>query len=201
MHHSAGRWAGVAVLARAELPLAEEARGLVGESNADEARWVEADVDGVRIVSAYVVNGREVGSPWFADKLAFLDAATERARALAGRPLVVAGDLNVTRDDRDVYDPAAFAGATHVTPDERGRLEALMEAGGLADAFRERHPDEVGFTWWDYRQGHFHRGLGLRIDYVLAGGGLQVRDYAMLRDFRKGSKPSDHAPVLVELER
>jgi exodeoxyribonuclease-3 len=203
VHHSGGRWAGVAVLTRDGRACSGEVRGLPGERNADEARWVETDVDGVRVCSVYVVNGRAVGSEWFADKLAFLDAMVDRARVLRerGEPFVIAGDFNVTRDDRDVYDPAAFAGETHVTPDERGRIDALLEAGGLVDAYRALHdgPEDRVHTWWDYRAGHFHKGLGLRIDLVLASAGLRVVEHAMLRDFRKGTKPSDHAPVLVEL--
>jgi exodeoxyribonuclease-3 len=199
-HHSAGRWAGVAILAREEPE--DISAGLPGELRADEARWIEATVAGVRVASTYVTNGRAVGTEWFDEKLAFLDAMAARVEQLReGPPLVVGGDFNVTRDDRDVYDPAVFAGATHVTPEERERLEAVMERGGLVDAYRHLHPDEIQHTWWDYRQGHFHRGLGLRIDYVLvaealAGGLTQA---GMVRDFRKGTKPSDHAPVVVEL--
>ena len=88
----------------------------------------------------------------------------------AGEQVVLAGDFNVTRDDRDVYDPAAFEGDTHVTPEEREALEAILDRGGLADAYRALHDGEQ-FTWWDYRQGHFHRGLGLRIDYILLSRG------------------------------
>ncbi|MDP9384714.1 MAG: exodeoxyribonuclease III, partial [Actinomycetota bacterium] len=171
-------------------------RGLPGEAAPDEARWVEASAGGLRIASVYVPNGRGLDSPEFPRKLAFLDAMRDRAGELD----VVAGDLNVTRDDLDVYDPAAFAGSTHVTPEERGRLEAVLEAG-LVDAYRALHPGEVGYTWWDYRQGHFHRKLGLRIDYLLLGprlaGGL--RSCGIDRNYRKGSKPSDHAPLLAEL--
>jgi exodeoxyribonuclease-3 len=119
----------------------------------------------------------------------------------SGTPLVVAGDFNVTPADVDVYDPAAFAGETHVTDEERSRLRALLDAGGLVDAFRALHgPDEVGFTWWDYRQGHFHRGLGLRIDLALLDATLAPRltRCGIVRDFRKGKKPSDHAPLVVE---
>jgi exodeoxyribonuclease-3 len=159
-HHSAGRWAGVAILATEEP--ADVAVGLPGEAVEDEARWIEATVHGLRVASAYVPNGRAVDSPSFAEKLQFFEAMRDRAGACD----VVGGDLNVTRDDRDVYDPGAFAGSTHVTPDERGRLEAIL-GEGLVDAYRRVHPDEVGFTWWDYRQGHFHRKMGLRIDYVL----------------------------------
>jgi exodeoxyribonuclease III len=200
-HHSAGRWAGVAILAR-ERPT-DVSAGLPGELRADEARWIEATVGDVRVASAYVTNGRAVGSEWFDEKLAFLDAMATRVEQLkAGPPLIAGGDFNVTRDDRDVYDPAAFAGATHVTTDERERLEAIIERGGLVDAFRRLHPDEVQYTWWDYRQGHFHKNLGLRIDYALVAEQLapRLRECGMVRDFRKGKPtPSDHAPLLVEL--
>jgi len=202
VHHSAGRWAGVAILARTEP--ADVTSGLPGELRADEARWIEATVDGVRVASTYVTNGRAVGTEWFDEKLAFLDAMATRVEQLRDgpAPLIVGGDFNVTRDDRDVYDPAAFAGETHVTPQERGRLEAIIERGGLVDAFRHLHPDEVQFTWWDYRQGHFHKNFGLRIDYALVSESLAPRltSTGMVRDFRKGKPtPSDHAPLLVEL--
>jgi exodeoxyribonuclease-3 len=201
VHHSAGRWAGVAILAREELGLEAASTGLRGERRAEEARWIEADVGGLRVVSAYVPNGRSVGSPWFEEKLAFLEAMAGRAAALRalGRPLVIAGDLNVTRADRDVYDPAAFAASTHVTPQERTRLEAVIGAGGLIDAYRSLHPEDQQFTWWDYRQGHFHRGLGLRIDYLLVSGELSLESCGIERDFRKGTKPSDHAPLVAVL--
>ncbi|CAA9476787.1 MAG: Exodeoxyribonuclease III [uncultured Solirubrobacteraceae bacterium] len=194
--HSGGRWAGVAVAARRELPLELIARGLPGEAAPDEARWIEASAGGLRVASAYVPNGRGLDSPEFPRKLEFLDAMHARAGALD----LLAGDLNVARHDLDVYDPAAFEGSTHVTQEERGRLETLLEAG-LTDAYRALHPGEVGYTWWDYRQGHFHRKMGLRIDYVLLGerlaGGL--RSCGIDRNYRKGTKPSDHAPLLAEL--
>jgi exodeoxyribonuclease-3 len=201
VHHSAGRWAGVAVLARSELALEEAGHGLTGEPGPDEARWVEATVDGLRVISTYVINGREVGSQFFADKLRFLEAAAERMAELreAGERVALAGDFNVTRDDRDVYDPVAFEGETHVTPEERAALEAILDRGGLVDAYRELHDGEQ-FTWWDYRQGHFHRGMGLRIDYVLLSEALAEPLTAchIERDFRKGTKPSDHAPLVAE---
>jgi exodeoxyribonuclease-3 len=194
-HHSAGRWAGVAVLST-DVP-ADVVTGLPGEAVEDEARWIEATVHGLRVASVYVPNGRAVDSPAFAEKLQFLEAM----RARAGNVDAVLGDFNVTRDDRDVYDPEAFAGSTHVTPSERERFEALLEAGPLVDAYRHVHPDEVGFTWWDYRQGHFHRKLGLRIDYALVAErhASRLAECGIDRTFRKGPKPSDHAPLITEL--
>jgi exodeoxyribonuclease III len=205
VHHSAGRWAGVAILARAGLELTEATAGLPGELNADEARWIEATVDGLRVCSVYVTNGRAVGTPTFDEKLAFLDAMAARAGQLGagGSPVLVAGDFNVAPADVDVYDPGAFVGSTHVTDDERSRLRTILERGGLVDAYRSLHGDEeVGFTWWDYRQGHFHRKMGLRIDLALVSEALapRLRHVGIVRDFRKGKKPSDHAPLVVELE-
>ncbi len=195
---SAGRWAGVAVLARDGLAIGGVETALPGDPAPDEARWIEADVDGVRVASVYVINGRALGDPMYGAKLAFLDAVAERVRALAGRPLAVAGDFNVAPADIDVWDPAAFEGATHVSAPERERLRAILDAGGLADAFRVAEPELEQHTWWDYRQGHFHRGMGLRIDLALVSPHLasRLRSAGHDRDFRKGPKPSDHAPVL-----
>jgi exodeoxyribonuclease-3 len=203
VHHGGGRWAGVAILARTGLGLGESVAGLPGELRAEEARWVEATVAGMRVASVYVTNGREVGSEWFEQKLAFLDAIAARVAAERGSPFVLGGDFNVARDDRDVYDPTAFLGATHVTPEERIRFERILSDGGLVDAYRQLHPEETQYTWWDYRQGHFHRGMGLRIDYLLLGGALEreLRECGIERDYRKGTKPSDHAPLVAELAR
>jgi exodeoxyribonuclease-3 len=192
--HSAGRWAGVAILSRE--PLTDVCAGLAGEPSVDEARWIEATTGGLRVASVYVPNGREIGHPEYEKKLAFLDAARERIGTLD----VLAGDFNVCPADIDVYDPAAFGGSTHVQPEERARFAALLEAGTV-DAYRELHPGEVGFTWWDYRQGHFHRKMGLRIDAFLVRAALagRLRECGIDRNYRKGPKPSDHAPLLLEL--
>jgi len=200
VEHSGGRWAGVAILAREDLELGEASPGLPGEPHAEDARWIEAVVEGVRVVSVYVPNGREVGSESFSAKLAFLDAAAARLAEPRGEAAIVGGDFNIAPADEDVYDPAAFVGSTHVTPQERARLQTVL-ASGLVDAYRVRHPSEVGFTWWDYRQGHFHRKLGMRIDLVLVSEELseRVAECGINRNYRKGPKPSDHAPLLLEL--
>jgi exodeoxyribonuclease III len=203
VHHSAGQWAGVALLARQELELSDPLTGLPGEPDAAEARWCEATIGGIRFASTYVPNGRGLDSPEFPRKLAFLGAIAERVGALAEQgPLTVAGDMNVAPADLDVYDPAAFVGDTHVTADERSRLERILAQGGLLDAYRQVHPDDVQYTWWDYRAGHFHKGLGLRIDLALLSPDLAARltECGIDRDYRKGPKPSDHAPLLVELD-
>ncbi len=199
VHSSSGRWCGVAILAPLDRTLSDASPELPGEPPAEgEARWIEATLDGIRIVSTYVPNGREPDSPWFEQKLAFLDAAVARAGVLSGAPLVVCGDLNVAPGDLDAYDPSLFL--THVTEDERSRFRGLL-ASGLVDAYRELEPETVRYTWWDYRAGHFHKNLGLRIDHVLVSrdlaGGLVSCDIA--RDYRKGLKPSDHAPLVCDL--
>lgn len=200
--HCSGRWAGVGILTRAPLTPTEAVCGLPGEAVSDEARWVEATVDGVRVASVYVPNGRAVGTETYDQKLVFYDAMArriaEQRATTPDTPLIVAGDMNVCPTDLDVYDPAAFVGSTHVSEPERAAYRRLLDAG-LVDAFRHLHPDDVRFTWWDYRAGHFHKKLGLRIDFVLVTPDLAERleSCGIDRNFRKGPKPSDHAPLLA----
>ena len=196
--HSAGRWAGVAILAPTEC--LDPSAGLPGEAKVDEARWIEATVGGLRVVSVYVPNGRTLDDPAYQDKLAFYDAMAERVRQLPG-PLFVAGDMNVAVADVDVWDPSLFVGTTHTSPPERSAFAAVLEAGGLVDAYRHVEPETVGYTYWDYRAGNFHKNLGMRIDYALVSAGLapRIERCGIDRDFRKGFKPSDHAPLLLRL--
>jgi exodeoxyribonuclease III len=200
VHNSGGRWAGVAVLARSGLTLSEPQIGLPGDAVAGEARWCEATAAGVRFASVYVPNGRALDSPEYPRKLGFLDAMRARIEQLAGGDLVVGGDMNIAPSDLDVYDPSAFVGGTHVSAPERRRLQRIL-AGGMVDAYRALHPAEIQYTWWDYRAGNFHKGLGLRIDLALVSQQLAPRltSCGIDRNYRKGSKPSDHAPLLLEL--
>jgi exodeoxyribonuclease-3 len=201
VHHSAGQWAGVAVVARSDLPLDDSALSLPGDPVPEEARWCEATVDGIRMASVYVPNGRTLDSPEYPRKLAFLDAMAARISELqADSGVIVAGDMNIAPADVDVYDPPAFEGGTHVSAAERDRLGAILD-NGMVDAYRAVHPDEVQYTWWDYRAGHFHKGFGLRIDLALVSTPLAERLTAcgIDRNFRKGKKPSDHAPLMLEL--
>ena len=199
VQNSGGQWAGVAILTRSTLTEADPQVGLAGDPVPQEARWVEATVAGIRVVSTYVPNGRSLGSPEFPRKLAFLEAAATRAAAIDS-PLVIAGDFNVAPTDLDAYDASRFE--THVTPPERNALADLQARGSLVDAYRVLHPDEPQFTWWDYRAGNFHKNLGMRIDLALVSSELagRLRECGIDRDFRKGSKPSDHAPLLVRLD-
>jgi exodeoxyribonuclease III len=201
--HGDGRWNGVAILSR--VGLEEVRRGFAGEPGfpAPEARALSATCGGLRIWCVYVPNGRELESPHFEYKLAWLAALAEAVRAElpARRPLALCGDFNIAPGDDDVWDPAAFVGSTHVSPAERNALGALL-ALGLVD-LRPRALKGTPFTYWDYRAGMFHKGCGMRIDLVLADDALAsaVRDAYIDRDARKGTKPSDHAPVVVDLDR
>ena len=201
-HHGQGRWNGVALLSR--VGLGEVVRGLPGEpgfGEVAEARAVTATCGGLRVTSVYVPNGREPSDPHYAYKLRWLGALRELV--VSGDPAtsVVAGDMNIAPTDDDVWDRPAFDGATHVTPDERAALAALCEPG-LRDVLRERWPTERAFTYWDYRAGRFHRDQGMRIDLILAGSGPAERRAAVWVDrlARKGSGPSDHAPVVLDLD-
>jgi exodeoxyribonuclease-3 len=202
VHNSGGQWAGVALLARTGLSFEEPRLGLAGEPEPGEARWCEATIAGIRCASVYVPNGRTLDSPEYPRKLEFLRAIRDRVRAggPAGTSWLIAGDFNIAPADADVYDPAVFVGGTHVSAAERELLAEILD-GGLVDCYRVLHPDTPQFTWWDYRAGNFHKGLGLRIDLALAARELATRlqRCGIERDYRKGKKPSDHAPLVVEL--
>ena len=202
-HHGNGRWNGVAILSK--VGLESPRAGFIDEDPAliEECRIIQADCAGVRVMSVYVPNGRTVDSEFFANKLAWLHKLrVELDQTCAPTDqVVVLGDFNVAPEDRDVWDIEQFAGMTHVTPAERGALHEV-EDWGLSDSMRLQHPDEVGpFTWWDYRNGAFHRGFGMRIDLALASAPVVARLSAAYsdRDARKGPQPSDHAPVVIEL--
>lgn len=208
LHHGQGRWNGVAILSRVGLdgPVAGFADG--GPPDAD-ARLVTATCGGVRVSSVYVPNGRAVGHEqfdyklrWFARLRAHLEADRPAGPASAGAGRAVCGDFNVAPDDLDLWSPGAFEGSTHVTPDERAAV-AELEALGLRDVFREQYPGVGGlFSWWDYRAGAFAKHRGMRIDLLMLSSGLADRvTWALIdRNARKGSKPSDHAPVFVDVE-
>ena len=198
--HGEAAWNGVAILSR--IGLEEVVAGIAGGPGFPhpEARAVSATCGGVRIVSVYVPNGREPGSEHYEYKLAWLAALKE---VVAGGPeaVVVCGDINIAPTDDDVFDPDAYAGQTHVTAPERDAL-ADLQSFGLRDVVRDRWPDERVFTYWDYRAGMFHQDLGMRIDLVLAGQPVAARVKAAWvdRQARKGKGPSDHAPVIVDVD-
>jgi exodeoxyribonuclease III len=198
--HGEAAWNGVAILSRSGLDDVE--RGLAGAPGFPdpEARAVAATCDGIRVVSVYVPNGREPDSEHYRYKLAWLASLREVVDA-GPDATVVCGDMNIAPTDEDVFDPEAYIGQTHVTAPER---DALSELGklGLHDVVRDRWPDKRVFTYWDYRAGMFHQDLGMRIDLVLAGTPVaeRVRAAWVDRQARKGTGPSDHAPVIVDLD-
>jgi exodeoxyribonuclease-3 len=199
--HGEATWNGVAILSR--VGLEDVVAGLAGGPGFphQEARAVSATCGGIRVVSVYVPNGRVPDSDHYRYKLAWLASLSELVAATGPETTAVCGDMNIAPTDDDVFDPEAYAGQTHVTPPERAALDELR-ALGLRDVVRERWPDERVFTYWDYRAGMFHQDLGMRIDLVLAGAEVagRVRAAWVDRQARKGSGPSDHAPVIVDLD-
>jgi exodeoxyribonuclease III len=198
--HGEAAWNGVAILSR--VGLEDVVAGIPDGPGfpQPEARAVSATCDGIRVTSVYVPNGRAPGSDHYRYKLAWLAAL--RAMVAAGpAAAVVAGDMNIAPTDEDVFDPEAYVGETHVTPPERQAL-AELQSLGLHDVVRDRWPHERVFTYWDYRAGMFHQDLGMRIDLVLAGAPVADRVKATWvdRQARKGTGPSDHAPVIVDLD-
>jgi exodeoxyribonuclease-3 len=201
-HHGEGRWNGVAILSR--VGLGDVRAGWDDEAEPDpEARQLWATCGGVRVATVYVPNGRSLDADHYTYKLGWLQRLRDTldAHEDPSRHLVVCGDFNIAPDDRDVYDPVAFQGETHVSPPERAALERI-QAWGLDDVFR-RHYDAPGlYSWWDYRRGDFHQGRGMRIDLVLTTASLTplARTVLIDRNARKGKQPSDHAPVVVDLD-
>lgn len=197
-----GAWNGVAILSRVGLEDVE--RGFAEEPGFPdpEARAIAATCRDVRVHSVYVPNGRTPDSPHYEYKLAWLAALRDAVEAeLNGSPpLVLLGDFNIAPTDDDVWDPALFVESTHVTPAERDALGRLLELG-FTDV-RPRIVKGQPFTYWDYRAGNFHKGFGMRIDLVLLANALapKLKDAYIDRDARKGKKPSDHAPVVVDLD-
>jgi exodeoxyribonuclease-3 len=223
VHHGEGRWNGVAIAARNGLaiedivtnfgdgPVRDSGPGGTAGSEDDfdpfdEARMLAATVGGLRIAAIYAPNGRVVGSPFYAGKLAWFERLgrwldDERA-AGRGDSLVVGGDFNVAPADIDVWDPRAAHGGTHVSEPERAAVRSLIDRG-LVDTYRTQHDEPGRYTWWDYRAGMFHKNFGMRIDLLLAAEPVAARqvDAEIDRQARKGPPvPSDHAPLTLDLD-
>ncbi|HEY7836696.1 MAG TPA: exodeoxyribonuclease III, partial [Solirubrobacteraceae bacterium] len=198
--HGQAAWNGVAILSKVGLD--DVVAGVAGAPGFPdpEARAVSATCGGVRVVSVYVPNGRVPDSDHYHYKLAWL-AALKEMIAAGPEATIVLGDMNIAPTDEDVFDPEAYVGQTHVTPPERAAL-ADLESLGLHDVVRDRWPGKRVFTYWDYRAGMFHQDLGMRIDLALASDSVAARVKAAWvdRQARKGSGPSDHAPVIIDLD-
>ena len=222
-HHGEGRWNGVAIASKLPIdpdsivtnfgdgPVRDSGAG-VGTNFAeedfnpfDEARMLGAEIEGTRFVSLYAPNGRVVGSPFYTGKLAWYDRLSLwlAGAVAAERALVVGGDFNVAPTPQDVWNDAATHGGTHVSAPERDAFAELLTYG-LVDAYRSKRPEPARFTWWDYRQGHFHKNMGMRIDHLLLSPPLADRVVLaeIDREARKGVPiPSDHAPLFVDLDQ
>lgn len=201
-HHGEGRWNGVAIMSR--VGLEDPVRGFADGGEADaEARVLSATCAGVRVTSVYVPNGRAVGHEQYHYKLAWLERLRGHVVASAdpAQPVVVCGDFNIAPSDDDVWDASAVNGATHVSAPEREALRSI-EDWGLTDVFRQRWDAPRLYSWWDYRAGDFHNHRGMRIDLILASRPLAERcSWAVIdRNARKGTSPSDHAPVVADFD-
>lgn len=201
-HHGEGRWNGVAILSRVGLD--DVVVGFADDAAPDaEARLLTATCGDVRVMSAYVPNGRALDHEHYRYKLQWLEQLAGHLDLVAdpATPTVVCGDFNIAPTDLDVWDPAALVDATHVSEPERKALARLLD-WGLTDVFRDQFPgvDRL-YSWWDYRAGNFHKGIGMRIDLVLGSRSVAERvEWALIdRNARKGKQPSDHAPLVVQL--
>jgi len=203
-HHGQGRWNGVGIISRVGIAdVVTDFAQSPGfpESDIKEARAIAATCGPLRIWSLYVPNGRTPDDPHYRYKLEWLKAlsGTLAADVHGERPFAIVGDFNIAPTDDDVWDPAQFVDATHVTAPERGALQQFLDLG-LHDVFPRPLKGDHPYTYWDYRAGSFHKGWGMRIDLVYANTTLQkaVTDAYVDRDARKGKGPSDHAPVVVD---
>ena len=201
-HHGVDHWNGVAIASR--VGIAEVARGFHGPQPApfDEPRVVAADCGGVRCWSVYVPNGRELWDPHYAFKLVWLERLRHEllVAGAAGRPSIVAGDFNVAPTDLDIYQPSRWRRRTHASEPERAGIRALVDIG-LRDVTREHLPDPGVYTWWNYRPGQFEKNHGLRIDLALCSdaAAAAIRQVWIDRDARASPRPSDHAPLVVDI--
>lgn len=197
--HGQKTYNGVALLSK--MAATDIVRNIPGFDD-PQARVIAGSVDGVRVIGAYFPNGQAPGSEKFDYKMQWLRALRDWVREeLAAHPrLVLMGDYNIAPDDRDVYDPVAWAGQIHCTPEEREHFRQLLGLG-LHDAFRLFEQPPKSWSWWDYRNLAFRKNQGLRIDHILVSDALKPRVAACTIDKlpRKNERPSDHAPVVVEL--
>lgn len=202
-HFGQGQWNGVAIISK--VGLTNVVNNFAKPIEPDhEARIISATCGGVKVVCVYVPNGRALEDDHYKYKLGWMKKLRQHADAIA-KPndrLVIGGDFNIAPTDNDVWDVTKFEGATHVSAPERKAFAELCE-WGLTDAFRELHPEPKVFSWWDYRNGSFHKGEGMRIDFLLATKSLMsdVEASSIDRNARKGEKPSDHVPVTIKLKK
>jgi exodeoxyribonuclease-3 len=201
-HYGQGQWNGVAILSRVGIDNVRVnfADGIEEDS---DARIISATCGGVKVSSVYVPNGRSLDHEHYQYKLSWMKRLRQHLDATCTNEddVIVAGDFNIAPDDRDVYDPKQLEGSTHVSDLERKALGEVCTFG-VEDTFRLFHQDAGLFSWWDYRNGDFHKGNGMRIDLILGSQSVAKRSQwsTVDRNARKGQQPSDHAPVLLLVE-
>ena len=200
VHNGQKTYNGVAILSK--LPLSEVVLDIEGLDD-PQKRVIAATVDGIRIVCAYIPNGQTVDSEKYGYKMNWLEALqTWLSAELAQHPkLALLGDYNIAPEDRDVHDPVAWKDQVLCSERERAAFNNLVGLG-LSDAFRLFEQADKSFSWWDYRMMGFRRNHGLRIDHILLSAPLAFacRACRIDREPRKLERPSDHAPVVAELE-
>ena len=201
-HFGQGQWNGVAIISKVGLTdvVTNFAKPIAPDH---EARIISATCNGVKVVSVYVPNGRSLEDDHYKYKLEWMKKLKQHADVIAkpSERLVIGGDFNIAPTDEDVWDVTKFEGATHVSAPER-EVFADLCAWGLTDVFRQLHPEPKVFSWWDYRNGSFHKDEGMRIDFLLATKSLlsEVEASSIDRNARKGEKPSDHVPVTITIK-
>ena len=201
--HAQKAWNGVAILSREQAVVTQA--GLPGQEELG-ARLITAEVEGLSFSTAYFPNGKSTGHEDFPRKLAWLDAIVAHfaAQHAADRPTILCGDFNLCPQPIDSWNEEALTGAIFHTDAERERFQQLL-SWGFRDAYRELHPEEQSFSWYDYRGGAFHKNQGLRIDFLLATESAmsRIKSVDIDRDYRKkkdGLIASDHVPIFADLE-
>ncbi len=199
-HHGVDHRNGVALVSR--VAMTEVRSGFTGRNRPpyDEPRLLAATCGGIRFSSVYVPNGRELNDPHYLFKLVWLERL--RAELDPTRPMICAGDFNVAPTDSDIYDPVRWRRRTHASPPERAAVSALCDLG-LRDVTREHRPGPGFYTWWSYRPGQFEANRGLRIDLAFCSDPVAdlVSSVWVDREERAGERPSDHAPLVLDIDR
>lgn len=200
--HSPGRpHGGVAILIRSDHHVTRRVAALDHNHDMAEGRWLQTTCEGLTIGTVYVPASPTREQVDDSGKLAFLKAVANQAGSEQELPMLIAGDFNVAPADEDVYEPGWLEDTYHTAPAEREDLVRILRDGDMVDVYRNMHPDEHGFTCWDARGGHYARDYGLRIDLALASSKLaeHIVRCEVKHEYRQGRRPSNHAPLEVEL--
>ncbi len=191
------RWNGVAIISRS--PLSDIQTDLSGFLP-EQSRMISATIAGIRLINVYVPNGGDVDHPKFQEKLRYFEILREYALNSAD-PTVILGDFNVAPCSIDTHSPIEQEGTICYHPLEREQIKLFAKAG-FSDVFRKFQPEDQAYSWWDYRAASFRRNRGMRLDLVLANSsaGEMITDCLIDREPRSWLKPSDHTPVIFDIE-